>query len=65
MTTKQKLESIRLELAQRKLLGVSNIGDHVRSLKAEIYADVMRRHPIKFWMRLPRIVKAVNSVIGL
>lgn len=67
MTTKEKIRMIRLEGEERKLMGCRNLmGDGGRSLKAEVYADVLRRHPNALKSgRFPRVVRAVNNLIAL
>ena len=69
MTTKEKIRMICLEREERQLTGCSNmIGDGGRQLKAEVYADVLRRHPkqSRLWLdcgRFGRVVRAVNNLI--
>lgn len=67
MTTKQKLEMIRLEAEQRQLMGCRNLlSDNSRALKAEVYADVLRRHPKALESRrFHRVVRAVNNLIAV
>lgn len=67
MTTKSKIELLRLEIAERRLLGCRNeLGDSGRALKAEVYADVLRRHPRALETgRFARVVRAVNNLIGV
>jgi hypothetical protein len=67
MSTKEKLESIRLESRQRRLFGCQNLlGDTGRQLKAEVYADVLRRHPNALSSgRFGRVVRAVNNLIAV
>jgi len=56
---------IRLESMERKLMGCrSPLGDGGRALKAEVYADVLRRHPNAL-KHLPRLVRAVNNLTAL
>lgn len=65
MNTKEKIQLIRLETQERKLIGCQNpLGDSGRALKAEVYADVLRRHPNALRGRFPRVVRAVNSLIA-
>ena len=58
---------IRLESEERKLTGCRNLlGDGGRSLKAEVYGDVLRRHPHALKSgRFPRVVRAVNNLIAV
>lgn len=66
MTTKEKLAAIRLETKIRHLNGYKNpIGDSGRQLKAEVYRDILRRHPKAIESgRFQRVVRAVNSLIA-
>lgn len=65
MTTKEKLQLIRLEMQERKLFGCQKLlGDSGRQLKAEVYADVLRRHPNALASgKFGRVVRAVNNLI--
>jgi len=66
MNTKDKINLIRLEIAERRLMGCKNdIGDTGRALKAEVYADVIRRHSNALGSgRFARVVRAVNNLIA-
>lgn len=64
MTTKEKIELIRFEIAERKIMGCQTpLSDNGRQLKAEVYGDVLRRHP-NAMAHFGRVVRAVNSLIG-
>lgn len=67
MTTKDKIKMIRLESEERKLMGCRNLlGDGGRALKAEVYADVLRRHPNALNSgRFSRVVRAVNNLVAV
>jgi len=66
MNTKDKLQLIRLGAQERQLTGcVDLLGDSGRAIKAEVYADVLRRHPNALnGGRFGRVVKAVNNIIA-
>lgn len=66
MSTKDKIKMIRLEAETRKLQGCRNpLGDSGRVLKAQVYADVLQRHPNALNMRFQRVVRAVNNLIAV
>jgi len=65
MNTKEKIHLIRLEMTERELKGYgSSLADSGRLLKAEVYADVLRRHPDAIRRGyMPRIIAAVSTLI--
>lgn len=65
MTTKEKLRLIRLEMTERELKGYGySLADSGRLLKAQVYADVLKRHPNAIRRGyMPRIIAAVSTLI--
>lgn len=65
MTTKDKIKLLRATVWERRLFACQDLlGDNGRWLKAQIYADVLKRHKNAL-ANFKRVVRAVNRLIAI